>query len=137
MEALNSLENRKVPAAENMARLEKAVVVADQRIRMRREIAGRVSLSLGFLVAVPLATYMIYHLFAPNGVMQNHKASSGAYMYWAQNFLYRPKSHTQIYYPEFEWKEQGSSLHRYTQKIQKKQAAGELEEGVHHPQAWH
>lgn len=58
-------------------------------------------------------------------------------MYWSQNFLYRSKSQTQIYRPELNWKEQSGSLHRYTQKVTAKRAAGELPEGVHHPQAWH
>jgi hypothetical protein len=84
-----------------MERLEKAIAIADQRIRMRREVSSRVSISLGFMVALPLATYMLYHCFAAHGVMQNYKASSGAYMYWTQNFLYRAKSTTAIYRPEF------------------------------------
>lgn len=97
-----------------MERLEKAIAIADQRIRIRREVTARASLTLGGLVALPLATYMLYHSFAAHGVMQNYKASSGAYMYWAQNFLYRAKSTTAIYRPEFAWKESSGSLHRYT-----------------------
>ena len=94
MDQLNSLESRKLSPGDNMQRLEKAINVADQRIRMRRDVAARVSLFWGTVVAVPLSIYMLYHLFAPHGVMQNHKTSSGAYMYWAQNFLYRAKSQT-------------------------------------------
>ena len=137
MDSLNSIESRKLTPAENMARLEKAINIADQRIRMRREIAGRVSLFWGTLVALPMCSYMLYHLFAPHGVMQNHKTSSGAYIYWAQNFLYRFKPHTQVYRPEMYFKESSSSLHMYSKKVQQKREAGELPEGQHHPEAWH
>ena len=137
MDALNSTESRKLSPVENMQRLEKAVVIADQRIRMRREVAARASITLGLLVAVPLSTYLLYHWFAPGGVMQNYKASSGAYMFWAQNFMYRPKSQTAIYRPEINLKEQSGSLHKYTQRVAAKRVAGELPEGVHHPSMWH
>ena len=83
MDALNSLEARKLTPAQNMARLEQAVAEADQRIRIRRNVSGRVSIALGFIVAVPLSTYMLFNLFAPHGVMQNYKTSAGAYMYWS------------------------------------------------------
>lgn len=69
MDALNSLESRKMTPADNMARLEKAMAIADQRIRIRRDVAARASLTLGFLVALPLSVYMMYHMFAPHGVM--------------------------------------------------------------------
>ena len=137
MEEINMMESRKLSPQENMRRLEKAVVIADQRIRMRRNLSGNVSLSLGFMVGLPLCSYMIYHIFAPYGVFHNNKATSGAYMHWAQNFLYRGKTAQEIYRPEFYFKETSSSLHRYTKKIQDKRAAGDLPEGVHHPTAWH
>ena len=104
---------------------------------MRRTVTARVSISLGALVAIPLGSYLVYHYMAPGGVMHNYKASAGAYMYWPQNFMYRPKTSQEIYRPEFFFKETASSLHTYTRKIQQKRAAGELEEGVHHPDAWH
>ena len=97
-----------------MARLEIAINHADQRIRIRRDVAARASITLGFLVAAPLSAYMVFNMFAPHGVMQNHKASSGAYLYWAQNFMYRAKSQTAIYRPEFMLKESSTSLHKYT-----------------------
>ena len=137
MDSLNSIESRKLTPAENMRRLEQAINVADQRIRIRRDVAARASITLGMLVALPLSTYMLYHLFAPHGVMQNYKASSGAYLYWAQNFMYRAKSQTAIYRPEFNHKESSGSLHRYTQRIEAKRLAGELPAGVNHPTAWH
>lgn len=69
MDSLNSIESRKLTPAENMRRLEQAINVADQRIRIRRDVAARASITLGMLVALPLSTYMLYHLFAPHGVM--------------------------------------------------------------------
>lgn len=137
MEELNHMESRKLTPQQSMARLEKAVNVADQRIRMRREVASRASLGLGLLFAFPMSCYMCYHLFAPYGVMQNYKSSSGAYLYWAQNFMYRQRSTTAVYRPEFYLKETGSSLHLYTKRIEQKKASGEVQQGVHHPTAWH
>jgi hypothetical protein len=114
MEEINAMESRKLSPQDSMKRLEKAVIIADQRIRMRRNVTVNVSLALGTLFAVPLGSYMIFHLFAPAGVMQNNKATSGAYMYWAQNFLYKGKTNQEIYRPEFYFKETSSTLHRYT-----------------------
>ena len=94
MDALNSVSNRSLTPIESMQRLEQAILHADQRSRIRRDITSRAQLSLTLLVMSPVAMSFIYHLFAPNGVMQNHKASSGNYMYWAQNFLYTPKPQT-------------------------------------------
>ena len=137
MDSLNSIESRKLAPGDNMQKLEKAIAIADQRIRMRRDVAARVSLFWGTIVALPMCSYMIYHFFAPHGVMQNHKQSSGTYLYWASNFLYRTKSTTQTWRPEQYFKETTGSLHMYTKKIQAKRAAGELTEGVHHPEIWH
>ena len=137
MEQLNSMESRKLTPQDSMLRLEKAIAVSDQRIRIRREVASRASLSLGLLVALPLSFYMIYNTFGANGVMQNYKSSAGAYLYWAQNFMYRQKSQTAMYRPEFNFKETSGSLHKYTKRIEQKRQAGELEAGVHHPTAWH
>jgi hypothetical protein len=137
MEEINSMESRKLTPSQNMKRLEKAVIIADQRIRMRRDVTTKVSLCLGTAFAFPLGAYMIYHIFAPYGVMQNHKSTSGAYMFWAQNFLYRAKSHQEIYRPEFYFKETTSSLHVYSKRIEERRKNGDLPEGVHHPTAWH
>ena len=82
MDQLNNMESRQVTAKESMQRLEKACMAADQRIRIRRDVTTRSAMLLGLGVAMPLSAYMIYHLFAAHGVMQNYKASSGAYMYW-------------------------------------------------------
>ena len=111
MEALNSVEARSATPQQRMQMLEKEIAAADQRIRMRRNVTSRVSLSLGVLAAVPLSMYMVYHLFAPSGVMQNYKASSGAYLYWLQNFMYRPKTFTEMFRPEIWQYERASSLH--------------------------
>ena len=101
---------------------------------MRRDVTARSALFLGMTFAVPMSMYMVYHCLAAHGVMQNYKASSGAYMYWPQNFMYRPKWMQEVYRPEFFHKEMASSLHMYTKRIEKKRSAGELsQEGVHHP----
>ncbi len=94
MDALNSVESRKFTPIENMQRLEKAIIFADQRSRIRRDITSRAQLSLAVFVMAPLSLYFIYHLLGPNGVMHNHKSSAGNYMYWAQNFLYTLKPQT-------------------------------------------
>jgi hypothetical protein len=52
-----------------MERLEKAIAIADQRIRMRRDVSARASVTLGAFVAFPLASYFIYNSFAAHGVM--------------------------------------------------------------------
>ena len=69
MDALNSVESRKMSPSQSMSNLEKAIAIADQRVRMRRDIAAKSSLFLGFLVAFPLSVYMLYNFFAPHGVM--------------------------------------------------------------------
>ena len=80
MEALNSTANRKVTPQQSMRNLEKAILAADQRVRMRRAGVANAQLILTIGCAVPFASYMLYHLFAPSGVMHNNKASSGAYL---------------------------------------------------------
>ena len=81
---------------------------------MRREVAARASIFLGAIVAFPLSFYLIYHLFAPGGVMQNYKAASGGYMNWTQQFLQKYRPQTMVYRPELMLKEQSTSLHVYT-----------------------
>ena len=84
MDALNQVDSRtQYTAVENMQKLERAILLADQRSKIRRDITSRAQLSLACLVMGPIALYFVYNFFAPNGVMQNHKASSGNYMYWA------------------------------------------------------
>ena len=84
MDALNQVDSRtQYSAVENMQRLERAILHADQRSKIRRDITSRAQLTLACLVMGPLALYFVYNFFAPNGVMQNHKASAGNYMYWA------------------------------------------------------
>ena len=95
MDALNSVESRKqFTPVENMQRLERAILYADQRSRIRRDVGTRAQLTLGFLVMTPVAFYFLYHIFHPHGVMQNHKTSAGNYMWWPQNFMYTFKSQT-------------------------------------------
>ena len=70
-------------AAENMKRLEKAIFASDARLRIRLDQTGRAKMIMGFGFALPFSVYIIYHLMAPHGVMQNFRSSNGAYMNWA------------------------------------------------------
>ena len=129
MEALNNVESRKLSPQENMQRLERAILHSDQRIRIRRDVTARAAVALGFFVAVPLSTYLIYHIFAPYGVMHNHKSGSGTYMHGIQNVMYRLHSQTSVWRPEIDIKEQSSSLFEYSKRIEARRAAGEEVEG--------
>ena len=91
---------------------------------------------MALLFALPLGSYMIYNFFAANGVMQNAKASSGAYAYFAYSWLQKPKSMTTIYRPELENARQQGALFAYTKKIEGKRAEGSLPEATHHPSSW-
>ena len=75
-----------------MAQLQKACYASDARMRIRADQVGRARFGLQLAFAVPAAAYMIYHTLAPSGVMQNARASQGAYMYWVQNFMMPLKS---------------------------------------------
>ena len=88
MDALNSTESRKMTPAQNMKNLEKAIMVADQRLRMKRDANARAQVFMTIVFAIPLGAYLTYHWFAPSGVMQNYKSSTGAYGYYAQSFMY-------------------------------------------------
>ena len=94
---------------------------------------------MGIAFAAPFSAYLIYHWLAPSGVMQNHRASNGAYMWYAQNFLGPAKPYQQIFRPEFYQKEQSLSLYAYQKKIEalKKSESEELVQDVHHPTMWH
>ena len=94
MDALNNVESRRLSPIESMQRLENAILLADQRSRIRRDVTARASLVLGTVVFAPFALYFLYNLFHPNGVMHNHKSSSGNYMYWVQSFLFTFKPQT-------------------------------------------
>ena len=137
MEFLNSASSRSRTPTENMRALEKAVCEADQRINMRRIATSRAQIALALGFGGPLVGYLIYHFFAPNGVMQNYKTASGAYMNFAQTWMYRPRSITSVYRPEVETAFQSSPLVAYTKKIEAQRADGSLPEGVYHPTSWH
>ena len=92
MDALNSTTSRASTASENMRALEKAVTVADQRIKMRRLANSKSQLTLAVAFGFPFCSYLVYNFFAPSGVMMNYKASSGAYMNYAQNWMLKPRS---------------------------------------------
>lgn len=117
MEALNSVESKSFSPIENMQRLEKAILLADQRYKIRKEAGIKASHFLASVIVLPLSVYLVYHFLHPNGVMQNHRASSGTYMFWASNFLSGFKSQTQMLRPEFYLKESSTSLNLYSKKI--------------------
>ena len=119
-----------------MRNLEKAITAGDQRLRMRRTACGNAQLSLTFLFGIPFASYMIYNFFGAGGVMQNYKASSGAYMSYSMTFLQKPKTMTATFRPEIDLSHQSLALHTYTRKIEAQRKAGTLPEGVHHPTSW-
>jgi hypothetical protein len=65
---------------------------------------------MAMMVGLPLGVYMIFNLFAPAGVMQNNKASAGAYAHYVNSFMYKQKTPIVIYRPEIAYKEYHSSL---------------------------
>ena len=105
MEEINSVSSRRVPAMTNMQNLEKAIYLSDARMKFRVDLNNKARLILGVGFAAPFSAYLLYHYFAPGGVMQNHRASAGAYMYWTQSFLNAPQTPMQVYRPEFYLKE--------------------------------
>ena len=138
MDSLNSTTSRSATPAQNMRTLEKAINMADQRIVMRRTGTGYAQAALAMAFVFPFGTYMIYNFFAPSGVMQNYKASSGAYMNFTMVWLMRPRTMTATYRPEIDNARQMAPLHLYTKKIESQRAEGkELPEGLHHPTSWH
>ena len=110
---------------------------ADCRVKIRLDSSAKSRLAMGVLFAVPFSTYLLYHFLAPGGVMQNHAASNGAYMYFAQNFLGPTRSYQQVYRPEFYYKEQALSLYAYSKRIENLKKSGEATPDVHHPTVWH
>ena len=93
MEQLNSTTSRTISATKNMQSLEKAIYASDARLKIRLDQNARGRIAMGLFFIAPFSAYLIYQTFAPSGVMQNHRASAGAYMYWAQNFLGPAKSY--------------------------------------------
>ena len=139
MEELNSTTSRRLTPIESMQRLEKACYASDVRLKIRLDQCARSRLILGGLMSVPVGIYLIYNTYAPNGVLQNFKATNGAYGQQMQNFLGPMKSYQQIYRPEIAMKEKSLSLHAYSKKIQalKKEGSESITEGVHYPTSWH
>ena len=140
MDALNATDSRRLTPAQSLSRLETAVLLADQRSKIRRDVTSRAQLSLALAVMAPFGLYFLYNLFHPNGVMHNHKSSSGAYMWWAQNFMFTFKPQTSVWRPEFYNREMQTSLIMYSRKIEKLRKEGNTDKlvaGVHYPQVWH
>ena len=100
---------------------------------------AKTNLILGIAFTLPFSVYMWYHMVAPSGVMNNFRASNGAYMYFVQNFLGPAKSYQQVYRPEFYQKEQSLSLYAYQKKIEnlKKAESDKIVPEVHYPTTWH
>ena len=136
MEYINSTASRQLTPAENMRALERAVQEADIRISIRKAKHVNARLAIGLSVAFPLSLYFMYHTVAPTGVMQNHKASSGAYMNFMQTFMQKPRSITETYRPEIAMKQQASALNDYTRRVEKQRQEGALASSVHHPTSW-
>ena len=139
MEQINSTTSRKLSSTESMQKLEKLCYAADARLKIRMDHHARARLWLGVAWTAPLGAYLLYHTYAPGGVMQNHRSSQGLYMYNMQNFLGISRPFQQVYRPELWHKERALSLHAYSRKIEalKKEGSDEVVAGVHHPTAWH
>ena len=139
MDELNSTTSRKLSPIESMQRLEKACYASDVRLKIRADQASRARFLLGGLAAFPIGVYLLYHTYSPHGVLQNFKATNGAYMQQMQNFLGPMKSYQQIYRPEIHMKEQSLSLYTYSRKIEqlKKEESDKIVQGVHYPTPWH
>ena len=81
---------------------------------------------------------MLYQTLAPEGVMQNFRASNGAYLYWFQNFMGNSKTYQQVYRPQFALKDDALPLYMYTKKIANlRKDEGAVAEDVHHPTTWY
>ena len=136
MDALNSTSSRQVSPQENMRAIEKAVKVADQRIRMRRTANANAQIGLTMLVAVPLSYYLVYNLFGASGAWHNAFSSSGAYLDQLRHFMERPRTGTQMFRPELHIANQSGALAAYSKKVEARRAEGTLPEGVAQPTSW-
>eukprot|EP00347_Sterkiella_histriomuscorum_P002983 403366050 len=138
MDALNNVESRKITAIENMQKLELAITHADQRSRIRRDIATRSSIYVAAILLFPVGAYVVYQLAAPYGALHNVKSTNGVYMYTPQNFMQRFRSVQQIYRPEFYFKDQYTSLNMYARRINKlRKEDAQAVSGAHYPTTWH
>ena len=79
MEELNSTTSRKLSPIESMQRLEKACYASDARLKIRLDQNARARFVLSGMALFPLGIYLIYHTYAPNGALNNFKATNGAY----------------------------------------------------------
>ena len=82
MEQINSVSSRKMTPTDSMMKLERACFEADCRFKIRVDQQGKARFLLGMMFSVPFATYLLYNMMAPSGVMMNHRASQGAYMWY-------------------------------------------------------
>ena len=100
MDSLNSTVNKSATPAESMRALEKAINVADQRIKMRRIGGENARFALFSAFIIPFGSYMIYHFFGSHGVLHNHQTSSGAYMNYAMTWMLNYRGVMHVYRPE-------------------------------------
>ena len=137
MEEINSRSRLALKPSESMQQLQKAVYASDARLRIRADQHVRGRLILSGIFIPPFLAYMLYHTFAPEGAMQNFRASNGAYLYWFQNFMGNTKTYQQVYRPQFYLKDDTLPLYMYTKKIAAlRKSDGEVAEDVHHPTSW-
>ena len=100
MDSLNSTANKSLSSADSMRALEKAINVADQRVKMRKIGIENARLASAILFIIPMSTYMIYNMFASHGVMHNHQTSAGAYLNYWQTWMLPYRGVMHVYRPE-------------------------------------
>ena len=138
MEEINSRSRLALKPSESMQQLQKAGYASDARLRIRADQHVRGRLLLAGFCLPPVLGYMLYQTFAPEGTMQNFRASNGAYLYWFQNFMGNTKTYQQVYRPQFYLKDDALPLYMYTKKIAalRKSDSEAVVEDVHHPTSW-
>ena len=137
MDELNSLEARKLSPGDRIEKLTQAIVRSDQRIRIRKEVSMRGGFMWCALFGAPISWYVVYHYFAPEGVMQNYKSATGMHLYWMNSFMLRPRSLTERFMPEIHYKEQGKYAHVQAVRIKEKQKVNPDAYGGFKPYIWH
>ena len=137
MDSLNSTANKSLKPAESMRALEKAIVMADQRVKMRRVGVENARFTMLCSFVIPFASYMIYHIFGSHGVVHNHQTSAGAYLNYMQTWMLKYRGVMHVYRPEIYYAYEHASLQIYTKKIEEKKKDGTLPEDKWYPTSWH
>ena len=110
MDSLNSTANKGLSPAESMRALEKAIIVADQRMKMRRMGSENARNVLFTLFMIPFGSYMIYHIFGSHGVMHNHQTSAGGYMHYLSTWMLPYRGVMYMYRPEIYYAHETGAL---------------------------